>query len=82
MRGAQWIKRERPVTSRTNQSSAGWGRGVILRAHIEGWPAIDLGGRLRCGPDRRAGHRSSKPQLEKILAALLAALNDDVRERP
>ena len=55
--------------------------GVILRAHMQGWPAIDLGAiRVRTGPESWASFLETAAGDE--LAAVLAALNDAARRLP
>ena len=55
--------------------------GVILRAHMQGWPAIDLGTiAVAMGPENWASFLEGAAADE--LVAILAALNDAARSLP
>jgi hypothetical protein len=69
---------DEPEPARHRQDERKLGRlraGVILRAHVQGWPAIDLGAvSVAAGPESWASFLEGAAGAE--LAAALAALND------
>jgi hypothetical protein len=65
-----------PAGHQRDERKLGWLRaGVILRAHVHGWPAINLGAiSIAAGPHGWASFLEFAAGDE--LAAVLAALND------